>query len=492
MSNSQRPSAKAARETAKAIDRARAQSIGQIADADTATIKSRLLQSQAQGEADGRDALSNLKRLRGGKLADGDEVIIARRLHDEMQRLKQHLRARGTLLRDFCSVTGIDTSGSSKELHRLTLAPSQDPASVRLRKSADKYHSLICAISQYGNRSLNQLADDVLRGTRLHPAEHLTSMSETEKVAQALQSTVDKVDRELGLFEKFMLTAEMKARAITNGAKDFWPLWDWDYEDRNTRSAFLLRASNPRNAYWGKPDDPGSDYLRYAEDGFPVHQFNGIMQDSEFFYVPHAPIGVIEFANIPRRPQHIQDLPEYEERVRAVIATHWLARNEESGQTLLERYGTVADEWDEAAQRPVGQLSHANGVAVGSEHGWLIMYPERDHSKLAPMLYIAHEEGGPYVLPLNARNLEILREAVWVSPSECKSAFDRIKDLLGYHREDERFIEQRLRHTAPWFDHNPILKAERQKAADLAALDSFCTTLWQETASLPRPPAGDG
>ncbi len=485
-----RASKQAARETSKAIGRARKRAV-RTAVAQGESIRASLLLSETRSETEGKDALSNLRRLRGGKLRDGDEVIIARRLYGEVQNLKKHLRARNILLRDFCSLIGIDLSGSSKELHRLTLAPDQDAASVRLRKSADKYYSLITGISEYGNRSINGLADDVLRGTSLHPSVHLGEMSEAEKLAFALQATVDSLDREFGLFEQFMRTAELKAQAILQGGSQFWPLWGWDYEEESTRSSYLRRASESRNAYWERLDGPQRDEVIYSDDGFPMHQFTGILQGSEFFYVPHAPIGVVEFANIPRRPSHIALWPDYENQVRTFIKTHWHAIDQQTGKTILEVYNTIEDGWDSDADQPVGQISYAGGIARGVDFAWLIAYPTRDNSRLIPMLYVAHEEGGPYVLPLNARNLEIMRDAIWLTATEHKSLFDRIKDLLGYRPGEDRVLEQGLRRTAPWFSHNPILKAARAQAADLEALDAFCTKLWQEADSGHARPEGE-
>lgn len=482
MGTSKKPrvSTRAARETAKVIHRAQKladQTLAQQSD----FILHDLLLSEAHSEAEGKDALSNLKRLRGRKLPEGDEVIIAQRLYGEVQRLKRHLKSQHMLMRDFCSMIGIDVSGSSKELHRLMLAPDQDPATVRLRRSADKYYKLIYGISKYGYRNLNTLADDVLRGTSLHSFTQIGEMNEAEKLEFALQTTIDNIDREFGLYEQFQKTAELKSKFINAGTPQFWPLWGRDYEDKNTRSAYLRYASNPKNAYWDKVDDPQFSEIIYPEDEFPVPQFNGILQSCDFFHIPHAPIGVVEFANVPRKPQHAEFLPEYEEKVKSFINDYyWKPSKKSKGKSCLEEYNSISDQWDEESKKPFGQLNHDNGIARGTDYAWLIIYPTRDNSRLMPMMYIAYEEGGPYILPLTARNLEILRDAYWVTATEYKSLFERIKDLLGYSPGQEHFFDQRLRHTLPWFDFNPILKMANKKKADLDALDDFCLNLWNK------------
>lgn len=473
-------STQAARATAQAIRRAK-KSADQTAVEQDRSILNNLLLSEANSEAEGKDALSNLKRLRGCKLPDSDLVIIAQRLYAEVQRLKPHLKTSRILMRDFCSLIGIDASGSSKELHRLTLAPSQDPASVRLRRSADKYYRLICGISEYGNRNLNTLADDVLRGTSLHPSAHLGAMNEAEKLAAALQATIDNLDREFGLYEKFQKTAVLKSELIKSGKQQFWPLWGWDYDEEEKRSGYLRYASNPQNAYWEKIDDPLRGEIVYPEDGFPVPQFNGVLQDCDFFHIPHAPLGVVEFANIPRRPKHAEQLPAYEEEIKSFIGSfHWSTGKASNAKKCIEEYNSVSDEWDDELKKPYGQLSHENGIARGAEHAWLIIYPTRDNSRLMPMMYIAYEEGGPYIIPLNARNLEILRDALWITATEYKSLFERIKDLLGYLPGQEHFFDKQLRHTLHWFDFNPVLKMVNEKKKELDALDHFCQELWNK------------
>src|SRR4051812_39497833 len=95
----------------------------------------RLENSPLMGETEGRDAFANLRRLRGQKLPRGEEVVIARQLYHEVLVLKRQLRAKDIPLGVFCSRHGIADAGqSSKELHRLTLAPDKSPSEVRLRR----------------------------------------------------------------------------------------------------------------------------------------------------------------------------------------------------------------------------------------------------------------------------------------------------------------------------------------------------------------------
>lgn len=483
----------AAREAAKAIRRAKKLS-DKTSVQQSGSVLRNLLLSEAQGEAEGKDALSNLKRLRASKLPKSDTVIMAQRLYGEVQRLKQHLRTRGMLLRDFCSAIDIDASGSSKELHRLTLAPNQDPAMVRLRRSADKYYTLIQGISKHGNRNLNTLADDVLRGTSLHPAAHLGEMNEAEKLETALQLTVDKIDREFNLYEKYMKTATLRREYILAGSREYWPLLGW-FENDDEEERYLEVASNPRYTFWDNPSFyTGSLYteemahnanIALENEHAPIISDTGVIQSSELFYIPHAYFGPLEIFNIKiRRPENPLELIKYNQHVKEALS--WWRQKVEShgGMSLIDEQKFISDDWDDEDQAPINQLPYSQRKnqrrdSLGAGFAWLILYPTKDNAKLMLMLYIGLEEGGSYILPLNARNLEILRGAYWVGETEAKSAFDHIKDMLGYRVEQEKTLEQQLRRTAPWFDHNPIFKIAKKKAEDIASLDEFCSSFWK-------------
>lgn len=473
------------------------------------TFIKRLEESNQARETEGRDAFNSLRRLKGEKLAQGDETIIARHLYDELLALKRHLRAKGMGIGEFCSRYNItDASESSKELHRLTLPPDKDPNAVRLRRAAGKYRLLIEAISKVTNESASSLADRVLMGTSLHPAIQLGSLSEAEKLQTALQRIVDKIDSEFGLYAKFMETAKIKSEHIASGGKEHWPLWEpispfddcWRREtfnipvkesDLNEYAQEIADASDAKYAFWKRKieyEHVDSHAALEKLFGHPIERTeapsspypnppdSGALQDSEFFYVPHAPLGVIEFANLADRNNSIA---EYEQSIIDNIK-RWRTFIPEYGTTHVAHESAIQDDLDSEMLRPVGQLDFSEGRSRGTDFAWLIIYPTQDGSRLMPMLYIAYQEGGPYILPLDARNLEIFRDAIWLNETEHMSGFDRIKKLIGYLPGTPTAIEDGLRRTAPWFGHNPHFKIKQQRSADLQMLDAFCQKLWKE------------
>lgn len=494
---------KQAEKQAAKITRKTIQQASEAAKETVATGKQELLnrieEAQRACETEGRDAFTNLRRLRGEKLQRGEEVVIARHLHTELSVLKRHLRARNIGLGEFCSQFGLtDASESSKELHRLTLSPDKSTKEVRLRRTADKYRRLIEAISKITHESVSTLADRVLRGTSLHPSQQTDGMTVTEKVQAALQGIVDKIDSEFGLHATFVEIAELKAAHIQKGGTTCWPHCDIsrDWLSSEEYEQEMKDASDIRYAFWKRPNPPPvwelddrsqSEVPQVRSEvrsesppdqdwqGWPMSYDSGALQNTGFFYVPHAPLGVINFADIPRK----QNSPARHEETVMRTLEWWRSVDTETGLSLVTQECSINDEWDTETQSPVGQLDN-HSSSRGSDFAWLIIYPTRDGSRLMPMLYVSYQEGGPFILPLDARNLEVFRDAIWFDETKHMSVFDRIKELLGYRPGTPRVIEDGFRRTVPWLDHNPFFKMRQQYMSDLKMLDAFCNELWEE------------
>jgi hypothetical protein len=446
----------------------------ELAEKTARDFISRMQEETRSWEAEGKDAWTALKRLRGENLPSGDEVIIARRLHREVHALKARLRDAGLGIGKFATDAGLGNEGDySKELYRITLSPEKDPDKVRLRKSAAKYRDLIAAISRYTKESVSSLANRLLMGTSLHPAD-AKDWDEVEQVQVALQAMVDIVDREYGLYMTYMETAEEKAEHAKSMGELRWPHYDADvtefdlagkevpeWEADMNRLDFL-DACNPQHAFWMH-----TTKLRRSPDfWWPISHDSGCLQDDGFFYVPHVHLGYIDIFNIPH-PDAVGK--EANQKLSLLI---------EGIRDELRQEGEIPrDDWDEENLAPVGQTTSL-GVST-HYHAWIIIYPTPDNLRLMPMLYVAHEEGGPYILPLDAGNLNLMRKAYWVSSSEVTSVFERIKQLLGYVPRSQKVILEGLRRTAPWLKHNPILKLKNESEADRQMLKDFCNSLLQ-------------
>lgn len=455
----------------------------------------RIAETRIEGERDGRDAYANLKRLKNRKLPTGAEITIATRLYGEVQNLGKHLKAKGISKAEFCSRCGLnDASESSKELNRLTVAPGSSVEAIRdrrLRRHADKYRLLIDGICKITGQSQSILADKVLMGTPLHPIEQFSTFSETENVLSALQGIVDKIDRECGLYQKFMEIGRLKAAHIRNGGSEHWPLFSVNPDDsalamflgadsdikptERERAENTIRhehAKDPRYAFWAF--DPISADINW--EGNPCfEEILGAVGDPDFFYIPHVRVGIVEFW----MPEIVESTQEHERAQRDSLE-EWQSESDVAGESRVSLLSSFEIHWDSARQCPTVQsrqpYPNPSGLA------WLIIYPRRDHAQLVPMLYSVGEI--PVLSPLDIRGLDDLRNARWLDETRCASVFDRIVELIGYREGATTVIEDELRRTAAWLDHNPFFKMRQtetnERDRDTALLHAYVRKLRED------------
>ena len=433
--------------------------------------------------AEGRGALENLKSFRGNKLPGGDEVVIAKNLHAEIRLLKFHLKRKGVGLGEFCIDFGISgSSQSSKELHRLTLGPEKNAESVRLRKAADKYLNLIIAIGKVTGESASSIAERVLRGTRLHPAK-ISSLTESDYLYLVIEKIINDVDSEFSLLETYLRTAEVKSSRLRQGVcENDWPFADLELDSDEMASQLLrlLTDSHPADASIESKENASCNkfvkewralslsashsfwriqseetYKFYKDHAWPFPTQSNILQETEFFYVPHAPLGLIEFENLPA---DFSFQPEQKEILNDIVEGYH-KKLDSCGQSIFDMETAISDDWDSIKKCPRGQIyRNENNEEFGRYFSWVVIYPSPDSSKLIPAIYIAYEEGGPYLLPLNPVTLEVFRNAVWIGGGECKSVFDRLLDLVENNEHGQNVLSFNLKRTAPWLAYNPILK----------------------------------
>ena len=443
----------------------------EIASRAASALIEKLKVESSTWEAEGRDAWTALKRLGSNNLPDGDEIIIARCLHKEMPKLKERLKTEKLGLGELCLRAGLGNEGEySKELYRMTLSPEQEPSQVGLRKSATKYRQFIAAIGQATRESTSSLANRLLLGTTLHPSD-VKDWTEIEQVQVTLQTMVDSVDREFGLYGQFMETARLKAAQIKEGGNCFWPHYEldpdyypMDEDEIRSYQSDLARAADARFAFWRHP----VARRRSEQPWWLAGVGSDCLQDTEFFFVPHAYLGSIEYANLPDHNGdslgHIKDLDSLAENIRRC--------NEEYGWE-------PTDAWDEKTEQPIGQTSSG---WEWQEHGWIVIYPTPDNHRLMPMLYIPCEEGGAFLLPLDAGNLKFLKKnAYWVGRNDVSTVFERIKQLIGHLPGTSAVLLDGFRRTAPWLSKNPIFKARDLQQNEQVLLQEFCKKLWGNT-----------
>ena len=434
-----------------------------------------LQQESKQWEREDRGVLSVMKKLGGHPLPGDDALIVASHIHAEFPRLKAALKAQNRTLGEFCKAAGLSTGDDySRELHRLMLAPGSDPAKVRPRRSARKYLSLIDAMAKAMGESVSAFTEQILRGTTLQSAD-AGDRSEVEMIQATLQRLVDKIDQEFHLHRTYFETGKAKAEHAAIGGDCRWPQYEGSYrkdfhgddsQDPENSARELAVAMDIRRAYWERQITKRyKTFEKFTCGPTP----SGCLQDDSFFYVPHCHLGIgVGFNN----PLPVNATPQQIRETRTAV-------REQTAHDLA-RYGhTPKDDWDEVNKRPVGQTS-SMADAAAQYHAWLIIYPSPDHSCVMPMIYIAVEECGPVIVPLDAVTLSAMRRMFWVEEDQTViSWLDHIKRLLL--RDEASGMLSNLRRTAPWLAHNPLLRMKQQHSLDMDAIKALYTSLGNDT-----------
>ncbi|MDO8732717.1 MAG: hypothetical protein Q7L55_09140 [Actinomycetota bacterium] len=419
--------------------------------------------------ASGRDAWSEIHRAaygdgKGGhsrKLTHDEAAVIASRLHSRLVDDQPQLKALGVSKTELCRKAFGDTD--SKELYRLTLPPGTNSHKRSLRLDADKYIRLIETLAYYLGSSASVIGEPLLAGTRLTPLSRTENeFSELDAIHVALQHIVDDLDREFGLFETYRQTAKLKCKGVVEGDKCCWPLYtpyamdeqELNYEKQDDYSKEYAIATDLNQAFIRRNHFYRTHMYSWFLYGFET----GALQNDDFFYVPHAPLGHLLLWDLPdpklNRAAYFQ----------AVDEQVFKLKNANTDSLPIPK-----DEWNPEKKNPFGQTMQRGAPnEFLQDHFWLIAYPHPEGKRLVPTLYQPGGEGGAYLLPLDLEGLEMLADVVWVSPTSHCNALQRIQQLLAdQDANGQNSIERGMRRTSVWLAENPILKkeAERQEVS---------------------------
>lgn len=425
-----------------------------------------LEQAQHAHSGDARNAWSLLLKIgrhdkTGRKLTVEERTQIAQRLHRYYEEKKSLLDKKGFTIGHLCDMAfGPD---NAKEWYRITLPEGVDAAARGTRANGWKYAQMVKALSCALGDSREQVADRLLKDTKLDPfCRSLPELTEIERVQSSLGQIVTRIDSEFGLFATYQRTAELKRMAIEAGSTQCWPLYDLEMSENEEPLLSFETAIDPSQAYyrlkaWHGSRDVHYPWLNHWHDC-------GQLQNDDFFYVPHAPLGHALIWDLPFRRN---DPAGYG------LAVHQQLQAMRSNPENLK---LPEDGWDDGIQRPRGQTASPDDRSACLQyHFWLLAYPHPDGRGVVPTLFQAGEEGGTCIRALDANAMEMLCDAVWVSPQSHESMLDRLLRLLtdGDADQDECSIERSLKRTAPWLGHNPVLKQHQAQLDRSRALERY-------------------
>lgn len=276
---------------------------------------------------------------------------------------------------------------------------------------------------------------------------------------------VNDVDRDFGLTQLFRRTAELKAKWNIEGHHVNWPLWNADPSEHDDASDLdgyrdeRIAAKDPKQAFYRRNQFFG----QRTDMGWWLYGFEtNALQGDEFFYVPHVALGHVLIWDLPDRRE---DQLAYELAVRQQLKK---MRRNPANLALPD------DEWNEIDKCPTGQTGERTCNWALQGVFWLLIYPHPDGGRLVPTLYMAGEEGGAYMVPLDMEVLDTLSDAVWVSETQHCSVVERLVSLLvDVGKDGLSPIERNMRRTAEWMTHNPVLQMQRNREDRSRRLDEM-------------------
>lgn len=423
----------------------------QAASMQAAKLLERLGAATARRASDERRFTTALKREHAKHLSSEEAAQLARNM-DAMLESRKALIGHG---RKSLLCEKAFGSTSSRELYKLRLALGEDPEKKGLRRSFGPYQTLAQAIADMTGEPRTKLLRELVSYTRFDELQSkLAEWDRIDGVAAHLQDLVNRLNEEFGWGDLYQRTAEIR---LKTGGQLTWPLYSNEWHEPSSDSMnessdvewyeSKLRAScDPTRLYY-------SDlYARFGADVKLQYSGNDQLQSNEFFFVPHAKIGYIDAWNLPSRA---------EEPAKYQIEKRKLISNFRSSPEFLKEPEIG---WNPDLAEPEGQLD-AKKTHRAHDFAWLIVYPSPIGSNnLIPALYVAHEEGGPWLMPLDRKTLAALEEAIWFNDQNDSDLIERLETLLGADLSDGICsFERDLRHTGEWLAHNPVLKWEAQQ-----------------------------
>jgi len=406
-------------------------------------LTSRMEQRNSDGRAASRKMLG-----KNVKLKPEDRLVIARRLYDEVK--KSGVKP-GRLATEAGLLNG------TRELDKM-LWREGNKADKELLAYSSRYRDVIKVLAKLTGESLNLLLDRVTVGTRMHPQGRIDTLDDIERTQVALELEANEVDRELDLLADYRNTLRLKCEGFARGELFDWPYYDLE-EDAIPVSNSDPKASDDEEYIREEWNAKAKGAYGFWGHGFSDDYLEGIVIDA-LCCLPHAYLGIlVDWTHWGTRG----DLHEIRK------LREWMQLGYTHTPTAVYRDGEVPRVESLKVEDP--DILKGNPFATVNDfpHAWLILFPDRDMTRIVPALLTLSADLGSTLEPISSRLLVELKstEVIGKQPSAYNAIVELLDPDLG------KPLRQQWTETGRWFRENPFLRLANRAARARARRDAL-------------------
>lgn len=404
-------------------------------------LAKRMEQRSSDGRTAGRKMLGKNERLE-----KEDRRVIAKRLSEEVTK---------SGIKPGRIATAAGLINGTRELDKM-LWREGSKTDKELLAYASRYRDVIKALAKLTGENFNLLLDRVTVGTRIHPLRASHELDDIERTRVALELEANEVDRELDLFADYRHTLRLKCEGFARGELVDWPYYDLGEDEIPVRSSdpeasdheeYLREEWNAKvegkYGFWGY--DFSDDYL----EGIDIEALGCL---------PHAYLGILVDWTQWCTPGDLHEIRKLRARMQLGY-THT--------PTAVYREGEVPRVENLKVENPDILKGRPSASVNDFPHAWLILFPDRDMTRIVPSLLTLNADLGSTCQPISSRLLIELEstEVIGKQPS----AHDAIVELLN--PESGKSLRQQWTETGRWFRENPLLRRANRAARARARRD---------------------
>lgn len=419
----------------------------------------------AQKDAIKKEGGRSLERLlRTRKLCMADREKIARKLYKLVEtvfKLQPDMKHS-----ELSQKAGLNTSGevTSKEIWRLTLSHKSDNVK-KLRAAGRNYALLIKAISKVIKRNIHELTDEITLGTAVHPT-NLTYQNIDEKVLDAVQMIVNKIDKNHDLLNKFNMILNKKYDLQMQGGTCDWPFVDINVPEPDD-TIFVQKKNNEDihylySNYWRvgcQPDPESIAHLPHVHLGMFWDKDSDTPSDdwgSEFRLDNCTEESIQIKKEFNKKYGHIDPKNDEEFEDYKKLHSDFFKTDIYKNKTVFD---SVPRKVEFNTDTKKTEYHDCYGLMANLDY-WLVLYPNKEMSAIEPVLWSHGGEytfGENYIESLNLRTLNEMHKISVISRRN-ETLYDRLINFLKSGTESEGIyrLYKEWDKTAEYLEYCPL------------------------------------